>query len=72
MSQTFDDRQANPFALMLNPEQVISAMERSDQLRHLKLRRLRPLDRPWIPLAEPEVRERARQAMSTRKPGLAA
>jgi hypothetical protein len=47
-------------------------MERSDQLRHLKLRRLRPLDRPWIPLAEPEVRERAMQAMSSRKPGLAA
>ena len=35
---------ANPFALMMNPEAVIAAMEHSDALRGLKLRRIQPLD----------------------------
>ncbi|WP_195812408.1 hypothetical protein [Xylophilus rhododendri] len=35
---------ANPFALMMNPEAVLAAMERSDELRNLKLRRIQPLD----------------------------
>ncbi len=35
---------ANPFALMMNPEAVLQAMEHSDELRALKLRRIQPLD----------------------------
>ncbi|WPB56495.1 hypothetical protein [Xylophilus sp. GOD-11R] len=35
---------ANPFALMMNPEAVLTAMEHSDSLRSLKLRRIQPLD----------------------------
>jgi hypothetical protein len=35
---------ANPFALMMNPEAVLMAMEHSDALRGLKLRRIQPLD----------------------------
>ncbi|MFM7531891.1 MAG: hypothetical protein ACKO5J_05275 [Rubrivivax sp.] len=39
----------NPFALMMNPESVIQAMERSERLARLKARVCRPLDRPLIP-----------------------
>ena len=35
---------ANPFALMMNPDAVLDAMEHSDALRSLKLRRIQPLD----------------------------
>lgn len=57
---------ADPFAMLLAPEQVMTAIERSDRLARLQRRVYRPLDRPWIPLkasaafdsaidAEPEV-----------------
>jgi hypothetical protein len=39
----------NPFALMMNPEGVVQAMERSERLARLKARVCRPLDRPLIP-----------------------
>lgn len=39
----------NPFVLMLDPEAVISAMERSQPLRGLSGRICRPLDKPLIP-----------------------
>ena len=39
----------NPFALMMNPEGVIQAVERSERLARLKARVCRPLDRPLIP-----------------------
>lgn len=35
---------SHPFALMMNPDAVIDAMEHSDALRSLKLRRIQPLD----------------------------
>ncbi|MES2889362.1 MAG: hypothetical protein V4739_15310 [Pseudomonadota bacterium] len=37
---------ANPFAMMLNPEAVIQAMERSPKLNRLHSRICRPLDNP--------------------------
>lgn len=37
---------ANPFALMMNPEAVIAAMNHSDRLTRLKSRICRPLDKP--------------------------
>lgn len=40
---------ANPFVLMLDPEAVISAMENSLNLRGLRHRICRPLDKPLIP-----------------------
>ena len=57
---------ADPFAMLIAPEQVMRAVERSDRLARLQRRVYRPLDRPWIPLkasaafdseidAEPEV-----------------
>jgi hypothetical protein len=39
----------NPFVLMLDPEAVISAMEGSMNLRGLRHRICRPLDKPLIP-----------------------
>ncbi|HEY8877580.1 MAG TPA: hypothetical protein VIN03_08470 [Roseateles sp.] len=58
---------ADPFAMLIAPEQVMNAIERSDRLARLQRRVYRPLDRPWIPVkgapadfdseidAEPEV-----------------
>ena len=38
-----------PFALLLNPEVVVKAMEASERLSRLHSRICRPLDRPVIP-----------------------
>ncbi len=40
---------ANPFALMMEPEAVFQAMERSERLNRLQRRVCRPLDKPLIP-----------------------
>ncbi len=40
---------ADPFAMLVAPEQVMRAIERSDRLQRLQRRVYRPLDRPWIP-----------------------
>lgn len=40
---------ANPFALMMDPDAVVQAMERSERLAGLKRRVHRPLDKPLIP-----------------------
>ena len=40
---------AGPFALLLNPEVVVKAMESSERLSRLHSRVCRPLDRPVIP-----------------------
>ncbi len=41
----------NPFSLMMEPELVLQAMERSPSLRALRRHQLRPLDKPLIPYA---------------------
>lgn len=41
---------ADPFAMLIAPEQVMNAIERSDRLARLQRRVYRPLDRPWIPV----------------------
>lgn len=40
---------ANPFALMMDPQAVLEAMERSERLNRLQSRVCRPLDKPLIP-----------------------
>lgn len=40
---------ANPFALMMNPQDVLRAVEQSDRLGGLQRRVYRPLDKPLIP-----------------------
>jgi hypothetical protein len=41
---------ADPFAMLISPDEVMHAIERSDRLSRLQRRVYRPLDRPWIPL----------------------
>lgn len=50
---TAQDNVANPFALLLNPETVVRAVETSERLNRLQSRVCRPLDRPLIPTAKP-------------------
>jgi hypothetical protein len=45
---------ANPFALMMDPQAVLEAMERSERLNRLQSRVCRPLDKPLIPLVSGE------------------
>jgi hypothetical protein len=45
------DKQAltsNPFALMMHPQDVVDAMERSDRLGRLQRRICKPLDKPML------------------------
>jgi hypothetical protein len=49
----------NPFSLMMEPELVLQTMERSTQLRALRRHRLRPLDKPLIPLTLEAMASRA-------------
>ena len=39
----------NPFMLMIQPEVVLAAMERSEHLSQLNRHLCRPLDRPALP-----------------------
>ncbi len=52
MAQTSTVR--NPFLLMLNPEVVIAAMERSERLSGLNRHLCRPLDKPQPGAADGE------------------
>lgn len=49
----------NPFSLMMEPELVLQAMERSEQLQRLRRHTLRPLDRPLIPYTQLSLDSRA-------------
>lgn len=49
----------NPFSLMMEPEVVLQTMERSAQLRGLRRRTLRPLDKPLIPYCPEALAARA-------------
>jgi hypothetical protein len=44
---------SNPFALMLNPEEVLAAVERSEDLGRLNRRTCHPLDRIAPPVETP-------------------
>ena len=46
---------ANPFALMMDPQAVLEAMERSERLNRLQSRVCRPLDKPLIPMVNGEA-----------------
>ena len=39
---------AHPFSLMINPEAVLEALERSDSLAGLQAQVFRPLDKPLL------------------------
>ena len=46
---------ANPFVLMMDPQAVLNAVERSERLQRLQRRICRPLDKPVIPHALNDV-----------------
>jgi len=46
---------ANPFALMMEPAQVIAAMEKSDGLRKLQHKVFHPLDTRVAPQSDAEL-----------------
>jgi len=52
---------AHPFSLMMNPQDILDAVERSARLGGLQRRVCRPLDRPLIPhtLTEIELFDRS-------------
>ncbi len=39
----------NPFTMMMDPETILQAVERSERLNRLQRRVCRPLDKPLIP-----------------------
>ena len=45
----------NPFALMMDPDAVLRALEASDRLGRLKSRICRPLDKPLIARSADDV-----------------
>ena len=53
---------ANPFALMMNPEAVFAAIERSERLARLQSRLCQPLDKPMTlrpdgsPMPDPDAK----------------
>jgi hypothetical protein len=56
----------NPFMLMLEPEVVLAAIERSEKLGRLNRRMCHPLDKPIAPaVAAEETVQRPRWADST-------
>ena len=46
---------ANPFALMMNPEDVLQAMQHSDRLSRLQRRICKPLDKPLVPKVDADA-----------------
>jgi len=49
----------NPFSLMMEPERVLQTIAQSPQLRALRRHKLRPLDKPLIPLTSAALASRA-------------
>lgn len=48
---------SNPFALMMNPAEVLEAVERSTRLDRLQRRICRPLDKPLIAKKEADMND---------------
>jgi len=46
---------SNPFALMMNPDAVLQAMQGSDRLSRLQRRICKPLDKPGVARSAGEV-----------------
>jgi hypothetical protein len=57
---------SNPFALLMEPDAVLQAIERSDRLGRLQSRICRPLDKPLIPRVPKDVIEFDRKVDATR------
>jgi hypothetical protein len=54
---------ANPFALLMDPESVFKAIEKSERLERLHSRVCRPLDKPLLPVVAAEEAEQANEEL---------
>lgn len=54
MSQPLHPIAGNPFALLMDPESIFQAIERSERLARLQSRVCRPLDKPLLPVVAAE------------------
>lgn len=45
---------ANPFALLMDPQAIFKAIEKSERLERLHSRICRPLDKPLLPVVAAE------------------
>ncbi|MFO1214885.1 MAG: hypothetical protein U1E72_09860 [Burkholderiaceae bacterium] len=50
MTQSQQPAVANPFVLLMDPESVFRAIEKSERLERLHSRVCRPLDKPLLPV----------------------
>ena len=50
---------ANPFALLMDPQAVFMAIEKSERLARLHSRVCRPLDKPMLPVVAADAEEAA-------------
>jgi hypothetical protein len=50
---------ANPFALLMDPQSIFRAIEKSERLERLHSRVCRPLDKPLLPVVASEDAETA-------------
>ena len=48
---------ANPFALLMDPQSVFRAIEKSERLERLHSRVCRPLDKPLLPVVAADLAE---------------
>ena len=53
---------SNPFALLMDPEAVLAAVNGSDRLGRLHSRIWRPLDKPLVPHTDNDAHEAGVQA----------
>ena len=49
----------NPFALLMDPQSIFRAIEKSERLERLHSRVCRPLDKPLLPVVEVDGEEGA-------------
>jgi hypothetical protein len=56
---------ADPFAMLIHPEAVLSAIERSSRLGALASRVCRPLDKPLIPKREGDEQRNFDESVET-------
>ena len=52
---------SNPFALLMDPQSVFDAIEKSERLERLHSRICRPLDKPILPSAAAFLAKRSEQ-----------
>jgi hypothetical protein len=60
---------ANPFALLMDPQSIFLAIEKSERLQRLHSRVCRPLDKPLLPVVAADEVDRLNDAAADRYDG---